>query len=516
MVMTRTAKNIILMLENSEIPWGNYFLTFFCATILRTYLEAFSQPVNNFFYQTDILLANFIHFNLFYIMAVLLFMVIFSYSCNEPISKVARVLLPGFILLLVAPSVDLLTTMGRGVSMYYIEPIKNYDLLRVYLSFFGHGYHGATLGMKIEIIIILCAGFIYCRIKNRSIFNSLVCIWMCYTILFLLAAAPYFVRFVLQLMHFDFQHSSFLMIYFYLLGTPLIAIPVLYAANKNTFKVVLKDCRFLRVLHYALMLILGGTIALIGHQASISDQLLQHQDIVIHIILSLMSIFFGCFFLIAMNHIVDTHIDTISNPERPLIANTISLNSYKVLAYLSLCLSLFYAAVVSVHVFFVATVVIASYYIYSMPPIRFKRVLIFSKLVFSLNSIILILLGYILAHGSINHFPNGLFWIFFVGYTMAANFIDIKDVEGDKLKGIMTLLTIIPEKYAKLLIGFSFWVTYVSFVYLYQSLVFLFFLVVAGGIQFYFINQKIYRESQVLVVYNASIMALIAFLIVAH
>ena len=516
--MTKTPKNIILMLENSEIPWANYFLTFVFASILRTYLEAFSQPVNDFFRPIDTCFINIIHFSLSYIMLALLLLANFSYCCKEPINHVARVLLPGFILLLVGPCVDLFTTMGRGMPMYYMEPAGNYDLIRVYLSFLSHGYHGATLGIKIEIIIALCLGFIYCRIKNQSIIKSIICIWMCYTILFLMAASPYFVCFILQICHFDFENSSVLMMRYYLLMIPVIAIPMLYSANKETFYVLINDCRFLRILHYALMLVLGSMIALTGNKLSISTQLLQHQDILINIILSIISIFFAIFFSMAISNISDIDSDKILNSAR-LLSNDncsplTSLKHYKLITYLSLCFSLIYAGAVGFYAFFMIVVIIASYYIYSVPPIRFKRVPILSKLVLSLNSIVLMLLGYIIVNGSINHFPNGLFWIFFVGYTMAANFIDIKDAESDKLAGIMTLPTILPERYAKLLIGFSFWGTYISFVYLYQSLAFLLILVVAGGIQFYLINKNVYRESHVLGFCTASVMTLIALLTV--
>ena len=202
--------------------------------------------------------------------------------------------------------------------MYYMEPAGNYDLIRVYLSFLSHGYHGATLGIKIEIIIALCLGFIYCRIKNQSIIKSIICIWMCYTILFLMAASPYFVCFILQICHFDFENSSVLMMRYYLLMIPVIAIPMLYSANKETFYVLINDCRFLRILHYALMLVLGSMIALTGNKLSISTQLLQHQDILINIILSIISIFFAIFFSMTISNISDIDSDKISNSARLL------------------------------------------------------------------------------------------------------------------------------------------------------------------------------------------------------
>ena len=517
-MITKVIKNIVNVLENCNESWVNYILTFFFATVLWAFFWTFLQPVNNLNPPTDLLLMTLLHYALAYLMLALMFIGFLSYGCKVPIGRVSRTIFPGFIILLVGPLIDLLHPSGQHASIYYLQPNNNNNVLNIYLSLFGVGFDGVSFGVKIEIILALFLGFIYCRIKNQSVIRSLVYIWICYTLIFLWATSPYFIHFILQFNHFDYQYSDLLMTHFYLLAIPVIAIPVLYTADKNIFNVLLKDCRFSRVLHYELMLILGYILALISNHSPISAQLLQQQEIVIHLIISLMSVFFACFFSISMNNIVDIDIDKISNPERPLIKDKdkISLNHYKIFAYASLGLSLFYAAIVSFYAFFIIMVMTASYYIYSMPPLRFKRILIFSKLTISLNSIALMLLGYFLVNGSIDHFPKGLFWIIFVGYTLAENFIDIKDIEGDKAAGIKTLPTVLNIKHAKVLIGLSFWATYISFIYLYQSLYFLLLLFVTGGVQFYLINKKTYREWQILALYNTSIITLITILIASH
>src|SRR5205085_9038295 len=100
-------------------------------------------------------------------------------------------------------------------------------------------------------------------------------------------------------------------------------------------------------------------------------------------------------------------------------------------------------------------------YIYSMPPIRFKRVLLFSKLIIAINSLAMILLGYRLLNGDILFFPAVIIPLLLIGFTLTANVIDIKDYEGDKIGGIITLPGLLGLYWSKLIIGMAFLVTYV-------------------------------------------------------
>src|SRR5207253_1989736 len=110
-------------------------------------------------------------------------------------------------------------------------------------------------------------------------------------------------------------------------------------------------------------------------------------------------------FSIVTNNIADQEIDRISNQARPLISGMISLHVYNCIGYASLFIALIYAAAAGASALFLISLMIVSYYIYSMPPIRFKRVLIISKLAISVNSLAMILLGYILLGGKLQFFP---------------------------------------------------------------------------------------------------------------
>ena len=62
------------------------------------------------------------------------------------------------------------------------------------------------------------------------------------------------------------------------------------------------------------------------------------------------------------------------------------------------------------------------------------------KLVISLNSLALAILGFFTITNSIRNIPVIIFPIFLIGITAMANMIDIKDYHGDKQVGIKTRL----------------------------------------------------------------------------
>ena len=287
-----------------------------------------------------------------------------------------------------------------------------------------------------------------------------------------------------------------------------------YVANPFVFQIILKDIRVLRVIHYELMLLLGVVLALTNSSYTIFSLLNFSDRTIINIILCLLSIFFACLFSIVTNNLADVEIDKVCNKNRPLITNEIDVQTYCLLGTLFLVLAIFYAAMVSIVALFFISICIGIYYLYSMPPFRLKRITLFSKLAISINSTLLVLLGYRLVHTGMDGFPLSLLAIFLLGFTVAANFIDIKDIKGDSAAGIITLPILLGKKPAKILIGSAFWLTYLAFFYLIQNDYLIPILMLGGGLQFYLINKEPYHEWQVLFFHNMSILSLICYFII--
>ncbi len=100
------------------------------------------------------------------------------------------------------------------------------------------------------------------------------------------------------------------------------------------------------------------------------------------------------------------------------------------------------------------------YFVYSCRPMRLKRVPILSKLIIGFNFLSVAVCGYALAGGDWRAFP--LDWLAFilVPFSLAANFIDLKDTEGDRAQGVATLPVLLGESLARHLIAAATVATY--------------------------------------------------------
>jgi len=217
-------------------------------------------------------------------------------------------------------------------------------------------------------------------------------------------------------------------------------------------------------------------------------------------------------FSVITNNIQDVETDKISNKERPLIKESMDPVFYNRIAWLFFFLALIYAGFINFTAFFVILLFIGNYFLYSMPPFRLKRVPFFSKIFISLNSLILLMLGFVLISGiSIENIPisNSLFFLILIMLTAVINFIDIKDYEGDKKEGIKTLPVLMGLKRSKILISIFFAIAYLFVCFLTKDLSTLIIFFVLGCLQVYLINRKNYNEKYIFIIYLSSVLYLI-------
>ena len=277
-----------------------------------------------------------------------------------------------------------------------------------------------------------------------------------------------------------------------------------YLFWKKTFLVILQDIRPLRIVYYNLLVAFGFLLALRHSQFEPSIETYAAAAV-----LAITSIF-AALTIIITNNIADIDIDKISNKDRPLVASKIDIKTYKRIAWASLFLAMLYSYSVSHVAFFITLFGIVNYSLYSMPPIRLKRVPVFSKFIISINSLLAAMLGFTLINPHIQDFPWPLAAYLLVVSTLLANFIDLKDYEGDKQTGIRTLPVIFGLKRSKKIIGVAFMLAHLSVYFLIQdlSIVALFFLF--GLLQFFLITRKNYIEKPV---FSILLIALAIFII---
>ena len=488
--------NVIHRLENPQTPFLNVIFTFIGAITLRNYLEQFSTKI-------PISVINDIHHSMAYISGALSLIILFHFATREAVDKIARVILPCFIILPFVPLTDMLLSFGRGYSMFYLTPKMPHGIWGSLFFFFEPFREaGVTPGQQMEIVLVILMSGLYFFIKTDKLLRSVLFAGLTYILIFFYFALPFALGAFLNVWGIPFFYSYKMMIQVYLLLILPLIQGLFYLYNKQYFTAIWKDSRLLRIVHFQLMVILGFVLTLDGS--------VKQSGIQLSWIFILPAIIFGGLFSIIVNNCEDYDIDKISNKSRPTISKTIPIEHYKSISWIFFGLALIYASAVNFICFFIILLVIINYFLYSSPPFRFKRIPFFSKLVISLNSLLLFGLGYSLPVGTVMPpIPGSIVLFFLVCFTAVINFIDIKDYAGDKSAGIKTLPTLLGLKRAKLIIGLFFLITYSLTYFLVQDIRLLAVMITTGLFIFMLINRKDYSEKPVFITYLFSIVFLI-------
>ncbi|MCK4763245.1 MAG: UbiA family prenyltransferase [Candidatus Aminicenantes bacterium] len=497
------SEKVIDALENSQAPFRYFVLTFLFAAALRNFLEIFSDEY------CPITPDNFLHYDLSYVaLAVLLSLLLYK-AVKIPVAKILRVVLPSFMILNLPPLIDLLLSSGQGYDIAYLSPETHGSLLLRFLTFFGpFGEKGISPGIKIEVALVLVGVFFYIYLKTSRLLRSFVYTLLTYVVIFFYLSFPYIIKAVMGLMGLEFLHANMQFISFYLSVIFVAGIFLAYAADRELFMLILKDIRPFRLSHYLLMYILGLALA------SQYQPVMPAQYNPFDLFFIPVAITFAWLFSVITNNLVDYDIDRVSNRDRPLTSGKIAAAPYKKIAWVLFFLALLYSGTAHFRAFFFIGLFIGNYFLYSMPPLRLKRIPFFSKLFISLNSLLLVLLGFMTVTGAIDDFPKALIAYFLIFFTAAINFIDIKDYEGDKRAGIKTLPVLLGEKKSRLLIGGFFFLAHVSLYVTAQHRLLIIPLLIFGGLQFGLINRKKYDEKIVFSFYLLSLLLIILYVVI--
>ena len=235
-------------------------------------------------------------------------------------------------------------------------------------------------------------------------------------------------------------------------------LPMLWLQRRApaTLSLLVRDLRPERLLHYHAMVVVGAVLCW-----RVAPDLTSSAG-VLALIGLLVALVYAAVFAIVSNNIEDLAIDRISNVDRPLVQNAIELASYRRLGNASLWIALILAAVIGVPALIGVGVVTLVYFLYSCAPFRLKRVPVFAKLMIGANSALLAVVGFSLAGAHWQTFPLGWAMYLLLAVGMAANFVDLKDADGDAAAGIDTLPVLLGTRRARQLIMAATVIAYAS------------------------------------------------------
>ena len=110
---------------------------------------------------------------------------------GAPMQRVAKLVVVSFTIALTAPIIDLILRGGVGAKMNYLAINSWQDVFYAYITVGGASLsRGATMGIRIEIILLVIASFNYLRIKTKSILRAILGTICIYTVLFLSGTVP--------------------------------------------------------------------------------------------------------------------------------------------------------------------------------------------------------------------------------------------------------------------------------------------------------------------------------------
>ncbi|OGD68420.1 hypothetical protein A2996_03095 [Candidatus Campbellbacteria bacterium RIFCSPLOWO2_01_FULL_34_15] len=527
-------ENSINYIENKNITILSIFFSVYLASILRSFLEGYTNSLNN--KQISGLIDTFFHYPLWFLGVFLGIIIVLFVLTKEKIEKITKLFVYVPFVVVIPIFFDLFLKKENVSYSFITSKFDN--------AFLTLGGDFISNGIKLEIIIASIFIFIYVYLKTKKIWKAILGSFFSYVVIFTFLTLPVFLQ-----NSFEFvknEKENFPTGYFYrsdhiksnfseknlifsgnstslnndfflenqtsiIFSTTLLFVDIclicliFFFYNRKKFFSVIKNFRYLRIVYYFIFVSFGIFLSG-GIPISLFDYIL--------IFSTFSSLFFAWLFCVWENDEVDLDIDRISNKKRPLPQGDISVEEWKIIKYFFLVFSLGFAFLSGFYVFLLVLIYISLYHIYSVPPLRLKKVIILSSLVVAINALIAVWLGYFVSSNTeyITEFPPKIILFVIMVVFFVENIKNIKDIEGDKKNNIKTLANILGERNSKLIFGliaslFIFLAPFVFYFSLKTIIVSTFFSVV----MYLSINKKIFNENHIFLIY----FVFIAFFVLA-
>lgn len=289
-------------------------------------------------------------------------------------------------------------------------------------------------------------------------------------------------------------------------------IPAIYLAYKQPifFKQLIKDLRLGRIIHYFILFLFGFVLMLDSIPALLTISVSEWVKVVFFFVI----LIYAALYAIATNNLEDLEIDRVSNTDRPLVRQTVDPVFYMFIARLSLFISLSLSLLIDWVYFLGVSGISIVYFLYSCKPFKFKRYVLFAKLLIGINSFISAICGYTIAGGIWNEFP--VFWLIFIllPVSLMANFVDLKDTEGDRIAGIKTLPVLFGEKKAKIIIAGFILLAYIMVLFYFDNFYLKTIIIFSCTFHLYLLFKEPYKEKYLFLLHNFLFLGLIFLILV--
>lgn len=473
----RTAKGSRLIraideIESLELHWSHWLITFLLLVIARNLLEGALGPgrVLGFtYFASPSALMVIDHFLFFYVSLFLGISVLLALLARQPVSRVMKITTPAWALVLLPPIIDFLLTKGQGARISYII-----DPQSAVLRFFNPGasLDGVSVGQRLEILGACLLGTLYVRVKTRSWARSAAAFIGLYLLIAAHGALPGLVARAWHAITEGtsvagaaaynvffksgglVQEESRKLALVFLFSSCLLGWLAwrMHAPGKE--EAMRKNIRPLRSLHYLAMTAIG-----IGMGAALFSTgqpgITACGGDVLGIVAACLAVFLAVQASISLNDIHDQRADRISDARRPLVSGILHRTDASIEASVLAAASLLLALNIKYQTFLVIALCLAVSVFYSAPPLRLKRYPGIATTVLGLASLGAALAGFSLFAEEMTFalFPPRLGWLFVLSFGAAFTAKDLKDTDGDKATGVLTIPVILGPKIGRAVVA---------------------------------------------------------------
>lgn len=455
--MRRGFHALILDLEDSGVHWSAWLATFTGLVIARNLIEGVLGPEGSLgfsYFASPSALMVLDHFLLFYVSVFLGFSLLLSLLGREEIAKVMRVVTPAWVLILIPPILDYLLTGGEGVSLSYLV-----DLRSIVLRFFdpGASLERVSAGQRVEILAACLLAAAYVRVKTRSWLRTAAAFVLGYLLIAAVGIIPsaysrlswavFGEGAVPPELAYDAAYkaggivpdeSRKLALLF--LFTSAVLGWLAYRRHRPRQERALRlSLRLLRALHYVGLtpfgIVLGWAIfsrAGIGFAGG--------GDVLGVAGLSLAT-FLAFQASVGVNDLFDEPGDRLIGAHRPLVLGAVTRKEVALHSTALAGAALLLALNVKYSAFLAMALALTASLFYSAPPLRLKRIPIVGTLTLGVASLLSCLVGFsaFAEERVFALFPSRLAWLVVLSFGLGFAAKDLKDVEGDRATGVLTL-----------------------------------------------------------------------------
>ena len=453
----------------------NIFLGVLAITTVRDFLEVALE--GKILLRSDdpmySLKNYFLHFNSFYFLVYALMSLVLYFFARKKtsVSECFRVGALAMILIWIGPLFDYFI-LGAFDMIYPRDPLN--VVVNIHRLFDpNYDFEGLSCGMRVEIFLAGVGGLVYLWYKTRRLFPSFcgaICLVLTPVALGLLI--PFLTQYYEYGFHFGYHplynsvllHQGFVVhgtgckiALLYLFLCLMVFSLAYYVRNPRFFLAIFSNCRWTRSVHYLLLFVAG--LIYVYHNPPIPDlsntedleylmTIWNHPSDIFGIFMASVSILLSFQSAVIFNDIYDYDIDIVSNADRPLVSQSISLSEYMLIGKLFAIIALTVSFCISETFFFFVLLYLLLSFLYSTPPFRLRNYFLISNVELATIFLVTFHAGAVVLISDYRfdiipiHITFGLLLI----YALALTVKDSKDYEGDKKSNVQTLYTLFGRK----------------------------------------------------------------------